>query len=104
LDPVLRLSGKKKMRVRPLSKTGTRRSASSTRRLHVVPTAEPPAPRHPAAARSDREDARLAATHRQRQGGGPDDRAQYACSCGYLFEADVSTSVTCPHCGTGQAW
>jgi DNA-directed RNA polymerase subunit RPC12/RpoP len=28
----------------------------------------------------------------------------YTCSCGYVFEADVSTSVACPHCGTGQAW
>jgi DNA-directed RNA polymerase subunit RPC12/RpoP len=39
-----------------------------------------------------------------RESGGPDDRAVYTCSCGYVFEADVSTSVTCPHCGTGQAW
>ena len=36
--------------------------------------------------------------------GGPLDHASYSCSCGYLFSADVSTSVTCPHCGTGQAW
>jgi hypothetical protein len=41
---------------------------------------------------------------RMRESGGPDDRAMYTCSCGYVFEADVSTSVTCPHCGTGQAW
>lgn len=39
-----------------------------------------------------------------RESGGPDDRAVYTCSCGYVFKADVSTSVTCPHCGTGQAW
>jgi hypothetical protein len=36
--------------------------------------------------------------------GGPTDHASYSCTCGYLFSADVSTSVTCPHCGTGQAW
>ena len=41
---------------------------------------------------------------RLRESGGPDDRAVYTCSCGYVFEADVTTSVTCPHCGTGQAW
>ena len=41
---------------------------------------------------------------RMRESGGPDDRAMYTCSCGYVFEADVTTSVTCPHCGTGQAW
>ena len=41
---------------------------------------------------------------RMRESGGPDDRAMYTCSCGYVFEAGVTTSVTCPHCGTGQAW
>jgi rubrerythrin len=46
----------------------------------------------------------LADERRMRESGGPDDRAVYTCSCGYVFEADVSTSVTCPHCGTGQAW
>lgn len=32
------------------------------------------------------------------------DNAVYNCSCGYVFEAAVSTSVDCPHCGCGQAW
>ena len=41
---------------------------------------------------------------RMRESGGPDDRAMYTCSCGYVFEADVTTTVTCPHCGCGQAW
>ena len=36
--------------------------------------------------------------------GGPNDKAVYKCSCGHEFEAAVSTSVQCPHCGTGQAW
>jgi hypothetical protein len=39
-----------------------------------------------------------------RQGGGPEDQALYACGCGYAFEARVSTSVRCPHCGDDQAW
>jgi hypothetical protein len=44
------------------------------------------------------------AVQRVRDAGGPVDRACYACACGLLFEARVSTTVTCPHCGAGQAW
>ena len=33
-----------------------------------------------------------------------EDHAIYTCECGYVFEADVSTSVGCPHCGRHQAW
>ena len=28
----------------------------------------------------------------------------YTCQCGYVFDALVSTSVGCPHCGHTQAW
>jgi hypothetical protein len=45
-----------------------------------------------------------AATERVRDAGGPIDRASYACGCGLLFQAKVSTTVICPHCGAGQAW
>jgi hypothetical protein len=41
---------------------------------------------------------------RVRAAGGPLDVAVYTCCCGYLFSAAVSTSVSCPHCGTDQAW
>jgi hypothetical protein len=41
---------------------------------------------------------------RVREAGGPEDQAAYSCACGMRFEAPVSTSVSCPHCGTGQAW
>ena len=34
----------------------------------------------------------------------PQDRATYNCSCGYIFQADVTTSVGCPHCGCELAW
>ena len=62
------------------------------RRLHVVPPPAPrPEPMHPQ-------------ERRLRDSGGPDDRACYLCECGYLFEAQVSTSVACPNCGGGQAW
>jgi hypothetical protein len=44
------------------------------------------------------------AVARAREAGGPVDRACYTCQCGYLFVATVSTTVTCPHCGSGQAW
>jgi hypothetical protein len=46
----------------------------------------------------------LQAERRMRASGGPEDRAAYQCQCGYAFEARVSTSVSCPHCGAGQAW
>jgi rubrerythrin len=47
---------------------------------------------------------RDSAAQRVRESGGPTDQASYACQCGYLFAASVSTTVECPHCGTPQAW
>jgi hypothetical protein len=41
---------------------------------------------------------------RHRRAGGPEDKALYTCTCGYQFDAAVSASVQCPHCGQGQAW
>jgi rubrerythrin len=69
------------------------RGGGVLRRQHSTP-----APAEPEA------EADLTDERRMRESGGPDDRAMYTCSCGYVFEADVTTSVTCPHCGTGQAW
>ncbi len=43
------------------------------------------------------------AVERARDAGGPIDQAVYVCECGCLFRAPVSTTVPCPHCGTGQA-
>lgn len=81
--------------------------ARLSRALHLRPDADPapasprlrlvPEPGTPAADE-------FAAERRLREGGGPEDQATYGCSCGYVFEADVSTSVACPHCGTAQAW
>jgi DNA-directed RNA polymerase subunit M/transcription elongation factor TFIIS len=42
--------------------------------------------------------------HRWREAGGPEDRARYTCTCGYVWDTAVSASVTCPHCGAAQAW
>ena len=44
------------------------------------------------------------ATVANKRGGGPEDRALYGCACGCTFQAAVTASVGCPHCGTGQAW
>jgi hypothetical protein len=38
------------------------------------------------------------------QGARSEDRALYACECGYAFEALVTTSVGCPHGTRTQAW
>lgn len=43
-------------------------------------------------------------TRDQARVGAPQDRATYNCSCGYIFQADVTTSVGCPHCGCELAW
>ncbi len=45
-----------------------------------------------------------AAARRRREAGAPQDQAVYSCGCGFVFEAHVSTSVGCPHCGGTQAW
>lgn len=78
------------MRVRPQRSLKNRRP---DRGAHPVPrsTPAPPVPKHPH-------------QHRARQSGGPQDTASYSCPCGMVFTADVSTSVDCPRCGTGQAW
>jgi predicted Zn-ribbon and HTH transcriptional regulator len=44
------------------------------------------------------------AVQRARSAGGPLDEASYACACGYVFRAPVSTTVACPHCDAQQAW
>lgn len=50
------------------------------------------------------DDPALAAERRLRAAGGPQDTAQYRCGCGYVFDAQVSTTVRCPHCDSGLAW
>jgi hypothetical protein len=85
------------MRVRPnRNATEPRRRSGSLRRRQRTERTEPspPAP----------EELDLSDERRARESGGPEDRAMYTCTCGYVFEARVSTSVACPHCGAGQAW
>jgi hypothetical protein len=45
-----------------------------------------------------------AIARRRREAGRSQDLASYTCQCGFVFEALVSTSVDCPHCGDPQAW
>jgi hypothetical protein len=60
---------------------------------------------HPAPSRGERSAALMHAEVRGPQEGGPPlDQALYSCQCGLVFEAFVSTSVDCPHCGSVQAW
>ena len=80
------------LRVLPLRHHTEDTPSAPRAKLHVVPDPPPlpePVGRH---------------ERRMRDEGGPDDRAVYTCSCGYLFEAPVSASVACPRCGGEQAW
>jgi hypothetical protein len=80
------------MRVRPKRSIVTRRLDRSVHPVsRTAPEPEEPVAEHPM-------------QRRAKESGGPLDHAQYRCSCGYIFHAAVSTSVACPHCGTGQAW
>ena len=83
------------MRVRPLRPTANR--PRTERRPHVFGR---PAAAEPEDVVADEH----AAERRHRECVAPEDSALYSCSCGFQFQAPVSTSVSCPHCGTGQAW
>jgi rubrerythrin len=72
----------------PFRTERTRRERPDRHRHH---RAEPAS----AASRSTRDQARV---------GAPEDRATYNCECGYIFKAEVTTTVGCPHCGTQLAW
>jgi hypothetical protein len=93
------------MRVRPQRPTDRRPLAD--RRPHVIgrPVADPPGRSDDAEAEvAGPADTNLAAERRHRASVAPEDQALYSCSCGYVFQASVSTSVACPQCGTCQAW
>jgi hypothetical protein len=89
------------MRVLPTRRLTERRRDRGDHAPVRVPAVEAPSAEAPAAAP-------VATDHpherRARESGGPIDRAQYHCGCGMVFDAPVSTSVSCPHCGGGQAW
>ena len=73
--------------------------------MQIAFTAHLPFRRSRAAATERREPEHVARrTQSARRGVACDDKAFYACSCGYAFTASVSTTVGCPHCGSQQAW
>ncbi len=80
---------------------GARRRAQRIRGEHPSAQAPEPLPPPPFVAAPQPPDV---AAHRVRESGGPTDLACYACHCGYVFAAPVSTTVECPHCGAPQAW
>jgi rubrerythrin len=91
------------MRVRSNRQSDTRHRGGLSRRKPLVrrePPATPAVEAEPAASDEDE----LFDERRLRASGGPNDRAQYTCGCGYVWETDVSASVACPHCGASQAW
>ena len=73
-------------------------------RLAPRPATEAPAPAEVPERRISDRGHHGADERRAREAGGPIDRAEYVCGCGYVFDAAVSTSVTCPRCGGHQAW
>jgi hypothetical protein len=87
------------MRVRPKRQAEPRRTLIP-RRGFAEPVRERPA----AVAQAPVPEPRNAHEHRMRASGGPEDNALYRCQCGFAFHAAVSTTVDCPHCGSGQAW
>jgi hypothetical protein len=95
------------MRVRPKrNSTSSRRLPGPSRRAHARPgqngaAAVPQISAEPAIPGADEDHPE---ERRARESGGPLDVAHYTCGCGYVFEAAVSTTVSCPHCGAGQAW
>jgi hypothetical protein len=88
------------MRVRPLRPTD-RRSARPERRPHGLGRADEVEDEPKIEAEVVREHA---AERRHRESVASEDTAHYSCSCGFQFQAAVTTSVACPHCGSGQAW
>lgn len=90
------------MRVRSNRHSDTRHRGGSARRGFIVRREAPAPPVAESPSEPGEDD--LFDERRLRASGGPNDRAQYTCGCGYVWEADVSASVSCPHCGASQAW
>jgi rubrerythrin len=90
------------MRVRSNPQSETRHRGGPTRRRSLLRRDQPAPAAEPEPASEPEDD--LTDERRLRSSGGPNDRAQYTCGCGFVWEADVSASVACPHCGASQAW
>ena len=91
------------MTVMPRSKLGARTTRRPRDRRLPRLTARSESAKAPDSTRAVANQGTVAAS-RRREGGAPQDQAVYSCGCGFVFEAHVSTSVGCPHCGGKQAW
>jgi len=84
------------------SKTMQTRIPQTIRRLR--PTAPRRGPRQTEQATAPAAEPSITVESRVREAGGPEDSAHYTCSCGMVFRASVSASVSCPNCGRDQDW
>jgi hypothetical protein len=96
----MRAGIRKPTRQRPAPRVPRRRRDQESGQVHERPVAEP----EPEQAPQDRSRLPNGPENRERRTGGPQDQALYICRCGSAFQAVVSASVRCPHCGDPQAW
>jgi hypothetical protein len=96
----MRAGIRKTTRQRPALRVARRRRDGDSAQVHERPVAEPEREQDP----QDRSRLPNGPENRERRTGGPQDQALYICRCGSAFQAVVSASVRCPHCGDPQAW
>jgi hypothetical protein len=87
---------RKPMRERSAVRALRRRRDQDRAQVHDLPVAEPEP--------EERSRRPNGPENRELRTGGPQDKALYVCRCGSAFQAVVSASVRCPHCGDPQAW
>ena len=92
----MRTSNRKTTRSRPGLRPARRRRHEEATQVHERPA--------PVTEPEERARSRNGPENRELRTGGPQDRALYICRCGSAFQAVVSASVRCPHCGDLQAW
>jgi hypothetical protein len=96
----MRTGFRKPTRQRPAVRVPRRRRDEDSIQVHERPVVEPEPQPEP----QDRSRRPNGPENRELRSGGPQDQALYICRCGSAFQAVVSASVRCPHCGDPQAW
>ena len=92
----MRTGFRKPTKQRPTARVSRRRRDEDSVQAHERPVTEPEP--------QDRSRRPNGPENRELRSGGPQDQALYICRCGSAFQAVVSASVRCPHCGDPQAW
>ncbi len=87
-----------------IRKTTRQRPRLRRREEEAAEVHERPAPADPVPGPSERCRSTNGPENRELRAGGPQDKALYICRCGSAFQAIVTASVSCPHCGDPQAW